>query len=273
MPQAAEQIASFFGTSLGKDLVYKKGPGKLSWDDLGKDEGLERVVKSEVLFSKLEDELVNELRERYSGSQKERKECADKTHPLSNAPDADKPASRTAEAPELRFAKNMDLRVAKIIKIERHPKADKLYIETLETVNGEGGIEERVIVSGLVPFYREEELLNRKIILACNLKPAKLRGVESRGMLLAADDHEGPADSEGKAGMRVEVLEAGDAPVGTRVKIDGIEPPAALAEIDIETFFSIPMTVKDNTVMVGGKALTLEGKPIKTKIIVNGEVH
>ena len=48
---------------------------------------------------------------------------------------------------------------------------------------------------------------------------------------------------------------------------------APQAEIDIDTFFSIPMLVKDNTVMVGGKALLLEGKPIKTMAVSSGEVH
>jgi methionyl-tRNA synthetase len=127
--------------------------------------------------------------------------------------------------------------------------------------------EERVIVSGLVPYYKEEELLNKKLILAYNLKPAKLRGVESRGMLLAAGD-ELPGGEE-----RVEVLDAGEAPTGSRVMIEGLKPCDVLEEIDIDTFFSIPMEVKDHTVLVGGKALTLEGKPIKTKIIASGGVH
>jgi len=58
--------------SFGKEMVFSKAPGKLSWDDLGKDTGLERVVKTEVLFSKLESDMISKLRERYAGSQKER---------------------------------------------------------------------------------------------------------------------------------------------------------------------------------------------------------
>ena len=285
MPQAAEQIASFFGLSFGRnpqDLVYQKDteahvPGKLSWDDLGKPEGLERVLHSEVLFSKLEDERIAELRMRYSGSQKERtvetpaKEGAAESsaqNPVSSGP-----GEMNAEPPELRFPKTLDLRVAKIVKVERHPKADKLYIETLEIANAEGMIEERVIVSGIVPFYKEEELLNKRIIVAYNLKPARLRGVESKGMLLAASDHQGPVDAEGKGSERVEVLDAGDVPTGTRVILEGSEPAEVPAEIDIDTFFSIPLEVRDNTVMAGGRALTLEGKPVRTKIITSGEVH
>ena len=297
LPQTAEKIASFFGLGFGGGPVYKKGQGRLSWDDLGKTEGLEKVVKSEVLFAKLEDERMAELREKYSGSQKER--AAGSSAAAVSAGAAAGTSAETAakgpaevpikpvEAPEIRFPKTMDLRVAKIVKVERHPKADKLYIETLEIANDEGINEERIIVSGIVPFYREEELLNRKIIVAYNLKPAKLRGVESRGMLLAASDHNGPPDAEGKGGERVEVLDAGDVPTGTRVVLEGAGPvdlpPADLpqaggsgyppSEIDIDAFFSIPIELKDYTVMVGGKALTLEGKPVRTKIISSGEVH
>ena len=259
MPQAAEEIASFFGLTFGKDLVYKKGDAKLSWDDLGKDRGLKEVLKSEVLFSRLENDKIAELRERYTGGASRPSEPAAE------------PVAPT-EPTELRFAKTMDMRVAKIVKIERHPKADKLYIETIET--SKNGInEERVIVSGLVPYYKEEELLNKKILLAYNLKPAKLRGVESRGMLLAADDENGPPDENGKAGRRVEVLDAGDAPIGTRVEIDGVPSSEPPAEIDIDDFFSIPLSVIDNVVTVGGKALTLEGKPVRTGIISKGNVH
>ena len=281
MPQAAEKIASFFGLSFGPELVYKKTPGYLSWDDLGKDRGLQVVVKCEVLFSKLEDELIAELRVRYSGSQKERAAGAASKAEAANSKPAESVPAAPAIPPEpsdVRFSKIMNLRVARIVKIERHPKADKLYIETLETANDEASPPgERVIVSGLVPFYKEEELLNKKIIVACNLKPAKLRGVESRGMLLAANDYLGPPDAEGKGSERVEVLDAGDAPIGARVSIDGEAPdsekPQVPAEIDIDTFFSIPMEVKDHTVMVGGKALTLNGKPIKTNTVSNGGVH
>ena len=274
LPQAAEQIASFFGLGFGEvsgkpDLVYKKGAGRLSWDDLGKAEGLTRVVNSQVLFSKLEDETIAELRDRYSGSQKERADEAPKEAVSPKEPVALKETQAL-------FTKTLDLRVARIIKVERHPKADKLYIETIETAGSDGAGEERVIVSGIVPFYKEEELLGKKIIVAYNLKPAKFRGVESRGMLLAVSDRNGPKNEEGEGTERVEVLDAGDAALGTCVAIDGNVPTddnLPPAEIDIDTFFSVPIEVKDNVVMAGGRALTLDGKPVKTAIISSGEVH
>ncbi|WP_041611144.1 methionine--tRNA ligase [Treponema primitia] len=311
MPQAAEKIASFFGLSIGKKKEGIKLPGLriaghnipeikiaaidkvITWDDIGRDKGLHEVVKSEVLFTKLEDEQIAELRERYSGSQKERadRDAADKTAVAQTAAGdaaankavasqgsgqagAPKPAApakpESAPIPEAElpaaFALTLDLRVAEIVKIERHPKADKLYIETLNITNTEGVLEERIIVSGLVPFYKEEELLHKRIIVAYNLKAAKLRGVESRGMLLAASDR----DAEGNE--RVEVLDAGELPTGTRVGIEGQELRDA-GEISIDTFFTIPILVKDHQVTVGGKALNAGGIPLKTKIISTGEVH
>jgi len=197
MPAAMDRLASFFGLAVRSGPASRDGTGKaLSWADVGRLEGLSRVTEVGVLFQKLEADRVSELRDRYSGSQKERAErdaAASKAVPAQAAPAKaeQKPVQKPepepkpvpyAELPvEERFQRLVDLRVAKIVKIERHPKADKLYIETLDDGSGS----ERVIVSGLVPFYAEEELLGRSIVLVNNLKPAKLRGVESRGGFLA----------------------------------------------------------------------------------------
>ncbi|MDR1838534.1 MAG: methionine--tRNA ligase [Treponema sp.] len=240
MPHAAAKIASFFG------LKHREN---LSWKDIGKPEGIGDVrITSEVLFAKLEDEQIDALRDRYSGSQKERQEA--------------KPS----------FSSVIDLRVAKIEKVERHPKADKLYVINLETGEGvTGNREERQIVSGLVQFYTEEQLLGKKIIVAYNLKPAKLRGIESKGMLLAAGDNRGVGPN-GEAAERVEVLDAGPLPTGTRFLPEG-EEAATPTEIDIDTFFSYPIVVKNFDVLHGGKKLCLDGKPVRTSIIQEGEVH
>ena len=266
MPQAAERIASFFGLSIGTKkkgflaagikLPALKSP-EIAWGDIGRDRGLREVVKSEVLFVRLEDDLIAELRERYSGSQKERLAAQEEQA----RGEAEKAAAAFSELPAV-FAKTMDLRVAEIVNIERHPKADKLYIETLEIAG-----EERIIVSGLVPFYREDELLHKRIIVAYNLKAARLRGVESRGMLLAASDR----DAEGKE--RVEVLDAGDLPTGTRIGIEGLELPDAPGEITLDDFFALPIAVAAHRITVGGKPLTAAGVPLATKVVSEGEVR
>jgi methionyl-tRNA synthetase len=99
------------------------------------------------------------------------------------------------------FAK-LDLRVATILTAERVPKTDKLI--KLQIKIGE---EERTIVSGIAQHYEPEQLIGRNIIVIANLKPAKLRGIESKGMLLAASDGEGNmvlADAPGiKSGSKV----------------------------------------------------------------------
>lgn len=77
---------------------------------------------------------------------------------------------------------NLDLRVAQIKNVEAIEGADKLWKLSLDV----GEIGERVICAGLKEFYSKEELINKKIIYFSNLKPRKMRGVESQGMLLAA---------------------------------------------------------------------------------------
>lgn len=122
------------------------------------------------------------------------------------APKAEaKPAAKVEEIkPEISiddFGK-LDLRVAEIIAAERVPKTDKLM--KLQVKIGE---EERTIVSGIAQYYEAEQLIGRNVIVIANLKPAKLRGIESRGMLLAASDGNGNlvlADAPGIAsGSRV----------------------------------------------------------------------
>ena len=79
------------------------------------------------------------------------------------------------------FAK-LDLRVGKILFVEDHPKADKLYVLTVDL----GEPTNRTIVAGLKPFYTKEELKNKQAIFVANLEPVILRGIESNGMILAA---------------------------------------------------------------------------------------
>ena len=83
------------------------------------------------------------------------------------------------------FAK-VDLRTGKVLSASKHPKADKLYV--LEVEVGEHVLQ---IVSGLVDHFKIEDLIDRHVIVAVNLKPANLRGVTSHGMILAAKDDKG----------------------------------------------------------------------------------
>ncbi len=75
-----------------------------------------------------------------------------------------------------------DIRVALIEEVEDHPRADKLYVMQIDL-----GDEKRQLVAGIKQSYSREQLLGRMIAVLCNLQPAKLRGIESNGMLLAAE--------------------------------------------------------------------------------------
>jgi methionine--tRNA ligase beta chain len=79
----------------------------------------------------------------------------------------------------------LEIRVGKIVEISKHPEADKLYIEKIDCGEESGP---RTIVSGLVPYCSEADLLHRKVIVLCNLKPRPLVGVLSHGMVLCASD-------------------------------------------------------------------------------------
>lgn len=118
--------------------------------------------------------------------------------------------------------KKIDLTVGKIIEIKDHLKADKLYIEKIDIGDGKT----KQIISGLKDYYKKEELLGKKVIIVNNLKPAKLRGELSEGMLLAVS-------SEKEVGVLTTDLE-----VGKKILDETSE------EISIEEFFSIRFEYK-----------------------------
>ena len=83
------------------------------------------------------------------------------------------------------FAK-VELKVGTIVQCEKHPKADRLLVEQVDM-----GDEIRQIVSGIAGTYKPEELIGKQVVVVTNLKPVKLRGVDSNGMILCAAGEEG----------------------------------------------------------------------------------
>ncbi len=77
--------------------------------------------------------------------------------------------------------KKLDLRVGEIIKVDLHPNADRLWLLTVRI-----GEEERQVVAGIKLYYTAESLVGKKVVVVANLEPAVIRGVESKGMILAA---------------------------------------------------------------------------------------
>ena len=77
----------------------------------------------------------------------------------------------------------LDLRVGKILTAEKVENADKLLKFTVKL-----GDEERTIISGVYPYYTPEYLVNKNVVVVVNLKPRKIKGIESRGMILYSED-------------------------------------------------------------------------------------
>ncbi len=265
MPQYTQKVMSYFGKTIAESRIGTEPLAGLDWSDLGKTEGLDSVGAAEVYFTPMDRKTMEAFRMKFSGT---RNSCTEE--PKKSGKQEKKPAGKNV--PETlpldqqagNFTENISLRVAKIVSVERNPESDKLYIEHLDDGSGE----DRIIQSGLVPYLREDELLGKHIILAANLKPRKMRGVESRGMLLAADYK----DKDGND--RVEVLTAPWAAPGTPVVLDGDDPAAEKPDaIDADVFFRTEIYVSGKKVMAGGKQLSAGGKFLATEFTCDGGVH
>ena len=77
--------------------------------------------------------------------------------------------------------KKMDIRIGKVLSAEDHPNADKLYVLTVDI-----GTEQRKLVAGVRPWYAKEALVGRNVVILTNLAARTIRGVESKGMVLAS---------------------------------------------------------------------------------------
>ena len=148
----------------------------------------------------------------------------------------------------------MDLRVAKILHVRDHPQAEKLYMLHIDI----GKLGKKVIVAGIKPYYKKEEIKGKNIIVVTNLKPAKIRGITSNGMLLAAEDKN-----------IVSLLDPGDSKPGSDITIQGIKKEP-VTTLEFEDFQKVSMKINgENKATYNGKNLKSEkgdvvsDKPIK----------
>jgi methionine--tRNA ligase beta chain len=86
-----------------------------------------------------------------------------------------------AAAPEVVDVSRIDFRVGKIVDCKRHPDAERLYVEQIDL----GEEKPRTVVSGLADFVPLDQMQGRMVVVVCNLKPSKLKGIESQGMVIA----------------------------------------------------------------------------------------
>uniref|UniRef100_A0A8D8Y6F3 Aminoacyl tRNA synthase complex-interacting multifunctional protein 1 n=1 Tax=Cacopsylla melanoneura TaxID=428564 RepID=A0A8D8Y6F3_9HEMI len=115
-----------------------------------------------------------------SSADKPKSDKPAKTNPPKPTASANKPADKADDGPV--DIGRLDLRVGKILEASKHPDADSLYVEKVEL----GEAAPRTVVSGLVKFVPIEQMQNRMVVLLCNLKPAKMRGVTSEAMVMCA---------------------------------------------------------------------------------------
>jgi len=156
-----------------------------------------KIGKPKGLYKKIEAEQIEDFAKRHLPGYEGKDEEDGKAEKPGKAEGKAKKAKGKAKKEEKpkkagtvsfdRFAE-LDIRTAKIVEVADHPNADKLYVLRIDV----GELGERTIVAGIRGRYKSEQLIGRSIVIIANLSPAKIRGVESQGMLLAATPEGGP---------------------------------------------------------------------------------
>lgn len=176
----AVAFAPFIPFSSDKLLTILNLPKDvLKWDNIGREDLLpagHQLGKAELLFEKIEDEAINAQMERLENIRKANAAAAAAAAPV-------EPQKEGCTFDE--FGK-MDIRTATVLEAERVPKTDKLLKLTIDT-----GIDQRVIVSGIAEYYTPEQMVGKQICILANLAPRKIRGIESKGMILMAKQPDG----------------------------------------------------------------------------------
>ena len=148
----------------------------LKWDNLGQTDLLvagHELNKPELLFEKIEDEVVEAQIKKLEETKKANEAANYKAAPIRTDVDIEE------------FSK-MDLRVGTVLECEKVPKADKLLRFLIDD-----GLEKRQILSGIAKYYKPEELLGKQVVFIANLPARKLRGLDSQGMILSAVNNDG----------------------------------------------------------------------------------
>lgn len=158
MHTTAEEIRKQLGIS-GKEVVWEN---TFVFDLLGS----QKVAKGNPIFPRLD--IEKELEE---------------LEALKNAPQGDNIPLELKPEIDFELFDKLDMRVGTVIAAEQHPKAEKLLVFQVRM-----GTETRQIISGVSEFFKPEDFLNKKVIVVANLKGKKFKGMESKGMLLFADN-------------------------------------------------------------------------------------
>ena len=188
LPFSSARLRDMLGMPEGSEAA-----GRLEWERLGATDLVpagHRLGEPALLFEKIEDEVVERQVQKLLDTKRANEEAAYRANPV---------------RPDIAFEdfEKLDIRVGTVLSCERVPKADKLL--KFEIADG---MENRVIVSGIAKHYKPEELVGKQICFIANLPPRKLRGIESQGMILSAENFDGGlsvlcTDREVKPGSEV----------------------------------------------------------------------
>ncbi len=151
------------------------GVNGLNWNDAGRTDLLKagnQLNKPELLFERIEDKTIEAQVQKLLDTKKENEMNV-----------AANPAKETIEFDD--FVK-MDIRTGTILEAEKVAKTKKLLKLKVDT-----GIDQRIVVSGIAEYYNAEDIIGKKVSILVNLAPRKLRGIESQGMILMAEDADG----------------------------------------------------------------------------------
>ena len=173
-----------------------------------------------------------------------------------------KPAAPTAPAPATNAAPKdpfeiLDLRIAQVVSAEDHPSAEKLLVLQLDV----GELGQKQVCAGIKVHFSAADMVGRKVLLVANLKKAKLRGVESQGMILAADDPDGSVH-----------LLSPEGPVGSAGQVNGLSQVPG-QNLGIEAMDAVKLEIRDGALTCAGKPVTAGGKRIACSAVDGAGVH
>ena len=164
---AFEPFLPFSSEKLRKMLNMES----FEWNRLGRTDLLQaghRLAKPELLFEKIEDDVIEAQVQKLLDTKKANEEANYKAKPI-------------RENIAFEDFQKLDIRVGTVLECTKVPKADKLLCFKIAD-----GLENRTIVSGISKFYKPEELVGKQVCFIANLAPRKLKGIESQGMILSA---------------------------------------------------------------------------------------
>lgn len=164
------------------------------WDDLIDKKILvgNSVNSSGPLFTKIQNKEIDKLIKEYGGAEESKKMDKKKKKEEKKAKKEKKKNMEKNKKQGKKYVKyedfaQVELRTAEVLKVEDHPNADSLLVLTLD----DGERKDRTVCAGIKEHYTKEDLLGKRVIIVHNLKPKKLRGIKSEGMVLAVEDENG----------------------------------------------------------------------------------